>query len=171
MFHQELHEVSSHDIALAVKRVTEIEGPVHPDEVIARIRTLSGYARAGLRMKTAIEKGIQFAITSGYVRKRKGFLWITQEFKFVVRRRGSSTSLLSKYICDEELAAALKLVLSLQGATPEGDLIVQTSRILGFQRTTAETEKHFSLILREMVKQGALLQNGAGQISNTQQCT
>ncbi|MBF8277906.1 MAG: hypothetical protein HW390_2979 [Candidatus Brocadiaceae bacterium] len=84
-FHLELHEVPSHDIALAVKRVTEIEGPVHQDEVIARIRTLSGYAQAGQRMKTAIEKGIQFAITSGYVLKRKGFLWSAQESTIVAR--------------------------------------------------------------------------------------
>lgn len=164
VFREEIHDLLPSEIAEAVKRVTEVESPVHIDEVITRIRTLSGYARAGQRMRNAIFSGIQSATKSGFVRSNNSFLWSVPVNRAVVRRRGDTMALQAEYISDEEITEAFKRVLSLQGATPEEDLILQASRLLGFQRTTSETTKRFQSVLRKLLRRGLFKDNAAGQL-------
>lgn len=163
--YDELHLLQPRDIALAVKNVVEVEGPIHIDEVMTRIRSLAGYARAGQRMRNAIEAGVRSAIGSNYVRKRNNFLWSVPENPVVVRRRDSNMNAQPEHICDEELTVAFKKVLSFQGATPEEDLVVQASRVLGFRRTSADMLSRFREVLRKATKAGDIRENAVGQLT------
>lgn len=97
-------------LAKAVARIVEVEGPVHIDEVVFRFRDLWGLKRVTKRLKIAIEKATVHA--SGKIRMRGDFLWHGDEQVARVRRRSSRKI---EWICDEEIAESMKLVLASQG--------------------------------------------------------
>jgi hypothetical protein len=66
----ELHEQPVQQLARAVAQVVEVEGPVHIDEVIRRIRSLWGLRRSGNRITNVIDRAVLMAKKTGHVRRR-----------------------------------------------------------------------------------------------------
>src|SRR5207253_1735058 len=71
---QELAEVSAAKIADWVWQVVQVESPVHITEVTRRIADAAGIAKIGPRVKTAIERAIDYGIEQGVLRREKDFL-------------------------------------------------------------------------------------------------
>jgi very-short-patch-repair endonuclease len=63
--HLELHEVPTGTMADLVRQVVEIEGPIHTDEIVTRIRSLWGLKRAGGRIQDSLERAIRTATSLG----------------------------------------------------------------------------------------------------------
>ncbi len=61
------HETSIGEMMKHVVRVVSIEGPVHETEIVARIRSAWGLARAGVRIRDAVQAAIKAARDSGYI--------------------------------------------------------------------------------------------------------
>ena len=62
---REPHETALPEMMKRVVRVVSIEGPVHESEIVVRIRSLWGLARAGNRIRDAVVAAVRAA-------KRKG---------------------------------------------------------------------------------------------------
>lgn len=157
-----LHECPTEELARAVTQVVEVEGPVHVEEVVRRIRSLWGVRRTGQRIQRAVKRGIALAARSGTVRERGKFLWRPHSDEVPVRRRMDDPSPRMDLICDEEVMEAARLVLKQQFDTPLPDLVVQVSRVLGFQATREGTVEWIEKIISKMVEAGELapLPNG-----------
>ncbi len=63
----EMHEAPSAQMADLVEQVVLTEGPVHLDEVIARLRGAWGLQRAGGRIQASVERGLAVAVQRGRV--------------------------------------------------------------------------------------------------------
>ena len=61
-----------------------------------------------------------------------------------------------RLICDEEIAEAIKLVLKNQFATFSEELVLQSSRLLGFRATSEVVANRIDSIIRKMIKQKEL---------------
>ncbi len=144
-----LHEYDTSSLAYAVRNVVNIEGPVHIEEVTSRIRTFVGVKRTGKRIRAAIEAAMRLADRSGFVEMRGEFLWpLDRAAKLPRLRSGDVVSTKLDHICDEEIVAAVKLVLRLQGKTPPDEVVAQVGRILGLPRMNPENRERVVAIAR-----------------------
>ncbi len=153
---------SSTEIAGFVARVVEIEGPVHRDVVVQRIRTAFGLRRTGKNIEAAVDRGIGAAVKLLQVERRDAFLWPPSSPEVLVRRRGEGVPPSIEYICDEEIAAAATLVLRTQFATAGEDLTVQSLRVLGFGRVNGEAKQRAFGVIDDLVHQGTIVQQVDG---------
>ena len=159
--HGQLHEQPMGALAEAIIQIANVESPVHIEEVVRRIRTHHGLGRAGKRIKNAIDQAATYAVHSGHVIRRGDFIWSTNDSVQVRCRRGDPPAKI-EYICDEEIAEAIKMVLTRQFATPLDDLIVQSSRLFGIQATRGATSKRIKAVIDSLIKTDELqyLSNG-----------
>ena len=164
----ELHEKSSSQLSQAVISVVEVEGPVHRDEVIRRIRTLWGLKRTGDRIHKAISKGIQLAVNQKKIRSHHNFLLPVEERPVLPRKRTGDPPLKIEFICDDEIAEAIKLVLKYQFATSREDLSIQTSRVFGFNATKATVSKRIDKVIGTLLNKKIfkVLPNGMIDLNN-----
>jgi len=162
----ELHEQTPAQLASAVTDVVEVEGPVHFDEVVRRIRNLWGLKRAGARIEDAVRMGVEYATQKGKIKQKKEFLWPSIDRALVVRRREEDPLPKIDLICDEEIGEAIKWVLKQQFATVLDDLVIETSRRFGLQATRADAFDRIKAIVLKLIETGVLVQKTNGMISS-----
>jgi superfamily I DNA and/or RNA helicase len=162
----ELHEQPAGQLAVAVENVVKVEGPIHIEELIRRIRTLWGLKRSGNRIASALQRGIEVAKKKGAVQQRGDFLWPSVVRIVRVRRRSDDPPPRIEYICEEEIAEAIRAVLRAQFATIPDDLVQESSRLLGIQATREHTAERIRKVIGVLMNKGELegLPNGMIQL-------
>ena len=162
--HGDLRTLPRPELAKAVVHVVEVEGPIHFDEVVRRIRMLWGLGRAGKRIHHSINSAASFAVRIGEVRKSGHFLWPAADRPIRVRYRLEDPPPRIELICDEEIAEAIKIVLKHQFATLPDDLISQACRLLGIQAVHDKTRDRIRHVLDRLIPAGELQQMANGMI-------
>lgn len=160
----ELHLCSAPRLAEMITRVVDVEGPVHFDEVVRRIRTLWGLQRAGQRINDAIKHATSVAKARGQIRMHGAFLWPAKDRDISVRRRKKDPPTNIDFICDEEIAESVRIVLRHQFATMISDLIVRSSRLLGFQAMHDKATTRINRVIRGLIDKGELHQMANGMM-------
>jgi DNA polymerase III delta prime subunit len=163
----ELHDQPVERLAEAVTQVVAVEGPVHLEEAIRRIRSLWGVKRAGQRIQQAINRAVYFAELNGGVQRRGAFLWPTTEHEVAVRRRQGDPPPRIDLICDEEIAAAVRLVLKHQFATIFDDLVIRCLRLFGIQGMSGLAATRIRSIVMRMIESGQVQRRADGRIRLT----
>jgi hypothetical protein len=135
----ELHEAPIGILIALVEEAVTIEGPVHSDEVVSRIRDAFGLKRAGNRIQQAVEAAIGVAVMSGRIEKLVDFLSVPNSPIRVRDRSAASSQTLRRADMlppSEIRAAVFDVVRNNFGAT--SDQVVQAvSRMLGIKSTSA----------------------------------
>ena len=155
---QEMHEVSSGLMADLVEQVVAVEGPVHIDEVVVRLRTAWGLQRAGGRIQAAVERGADIGMQRGRLAREGEFLSIPDRFVVVRDRSGVVSSSLRKLetLPPKELnAAVLHVARSGLGATPE-EVTAAAPRLLGFRSVSAQLRQSVSDAIARLEEAGVL---------------
>jgi very-short-patch-repair endonuclease len=155
----ELHLVAPEMLAAAVEDVVRVEGPVHIDEVVRRIRTIWGLQRAGNRIREAIERGVQIAQRRQAVARDGEFLRLP-DAPVVPRRRNGDPPARVELIADLELAAAVQHVLRVEFATPRPELIDAAARRVGIQATSSAVAARLGTVIDDEVRRGRLTLDG-----------
>jgi hypothetical protein len=156
---EELHLVAPELLAAAVEDVVRVEGPVHIDEVIRRIRTIWGLQRAGNRIREAIAQGVQIAIVKQVIARDGEFLHVPHAAVLVRRRNGDPPARV-ELISDAEFAEAFQLVLRSEFATPREELIDAAARRVGIQLTSNGVGSRLAAIIDDEVRRGRLTLDG-----------
>lgn len=151
----ELYEIPTWQLAESVIQVVQVESPVHFKEVVRRIRTHKGLGRSGNKITNAINKAANFANSKGDITIEKDFLFIS-DGNIQARRRTGDPPAKIELICDGEIAEAIKFVLKQQFSTPLDELIVQTSRLLGFQATRENVSNQIERVIHTLIKKDEL---------------
>lgn len=136
----EIHETPIAIVSDLVRRVAEVEGPVHRDEIVTRIRSAWGLLRAGGRIDSHVERAIQAAEMQGLVVRNGDFVSLANQVP-VLRDRSAVTSVglrRVEYLPPSEMdSGILQLVLQNFGATEE-EVIQALARQLGYRSTSAQ---------------------------------
>ncbi|BDZ70061.1 DUF3320 domain-containing protein [Methanobacterium petrolearium] len=82
----DMHTQPVGDVARAVMKVVEVEGPIHYDEVVRRVRTFWGLSRAGRRVKGVMKEAVHLGVLDGQIIRKGDFLYY-KDAPVVVRRR------------------------------------------------------------------------------------
>jgi hypothetical protein len=151
-----------------VRRIVEIEGPIHGDEIARRVTRVCGYARAGKRIVDAVATGIRLAAEHGIVTREGDFVRQVDGSAPTVRDRSSvqSPSLRRPEMLPpiEIRAAALQVIRRHLGVSAE-EVVTQVSRMLGFQSTSAQLRSIVQAELDRLIVDGLLEQKPSGALA------
>ena len=149
----DLHLQSPEKLAKGIVAVVQIESPVHIDEVVLRVRGLWGLGHSGNRIRDAVRNAISSAQRNGDIRRKGDFLWCTDEREVEVRQRETPKI---EWICDEEIAEAMKHVIRVQGAISRGALRAEAMKLFGYKTARATHSKRLILLRSKLVEAGEL---------------
>lgn len=146
-----------------VTKIVAVEGPVHGDEIAARVRTLWGLPRMGAKVKGAVARAVEQAAIAGAI-EGGPFFYAMPGQPIVVRDRAKVTSpglrkpdLLPPAEIDQ---AIVTTVADNFGATSD-ELVVAVARGFGFASTSEALKSVFEARIRRLVETGTLVEKGA----------
>jgi hypothetical protein len=154
----ELHETPTGILTGLVEEAVRIEGPVHIDEVIDRIRDAWGLKRAGGRVQQAVETAIDVAVRTGRIERAADFLALPDAPVRVRDRSATASASLRRAdrLPPEEIAAAVLQIVRLNfGATRE-QAVQAAARAFGIKATSAVMRSALEAEVDRMVEHGAL---------------
>jgi very-short-patch-repair endonuclease len=154
---QELHEISTTRMAAYVVGVVQAEGPVHEQEIVTRIRDAFGLARAGIRVREAVQDGIDVARMTGKI--IGGPFYALPEAPVVVRDRSQVSSpglRRPDMLPDEEIEAAFLTVIAANYGAPPDPLFTAVARLFGFAATSSVMKERLDEVLTATLSKGRL---------------
>jgi len=150
------------DMIGVVMRIINEEAPIHEDEVLVRVRDLSGFGRAGGRIQDAVAKAIRRLVADRWCRRDKGFL-LMEGAPVVVRNRENvnSPSLRKpEMLPPAEIQAAIMALLDTHHGATKEEIPVAVARIFGFKATSGALRE---TILNQLT---VLLRSGSVELNN-----
>lgn len=136
----ELHEAPLSTIAALVDKTVTVEGPIHRDEVVTRIRTAWGLQRAGGRIDSHVEQAIRMVTSCGDIVRDGDFLSKAgQETQLRDRSEAPSPSLRRiELIPPAEISTGIKKLLEGSLGATGDEIVTAVSRGLGFKATSSQ---------------------------------
>jgi len=152
------HELPTKQMADVLFRVVQIEGPVHEDELTARVRDLWGLGRAGSRIQDSVAQAIRAVLVSKRCVREDECLFLADAPTPVRNRENVTSTSLRKpeLLPPQELRAAIEAVAISHFGVSENDVPVAVSRLLGFKATSAA--------LRERIGQQVEILKASGRL-------
>ncbi len=158
----EPQDAAPNELADAALKIVEQEGPVHGDEIIARVRTLWGSARTSPRLKSAVADAMTRNVARGVVIEDGGFYTLPDRDAVVRdRSRVASAGLRKPDMLPpaEVTAAVLNVVGDNYGAT-RVQLVPAVARAFGFTTTSSGLRARIEDSVIQLLNDGALMQKG-----------
>ncbi|NLH69350.1 MAG: DUF3320 domain-containing protein [Brooklawnia sp.] len=140
------------DMEDSVRRVIEIEGPIHIDILDQRLRDAWDIGRIGARIRANID----FAIKRCRAQRDGDFLAMPGQHASKVRTPSGRTARKVEQIHEDELALAMTLLLAELGSSSQDELQVATARLFGWGRTGAQIQGRLEPIIENLVKMSRL---------------
>jgi very-short-patch-repair endonuclease len=158
----DLHETPVGILADLIEKIVIVEGPVHIDEIVVRLRNAWGLKRAGGRIQSAVEQGLTAALHTKRLVMQERFLSTPGAVVTVRDRSAVQSEALRKpeMLPPQEIEVAiLDTVQKNFGASP--DEIIQTvSRSFGFKATSSQLRDVIQLKIDTLIEQAVLSQAG-----------
>lgn len=155
------HEVPLGQMIGYVARVVELEGPIHLDEIVARIRILWGLARAGSRIRAAVERAVLTAAQQRLV--EGGPFYAKPGHQVVVRHRTqvqSATLRKPEMLPPAEIDAAVVRIIKANYGASRAELVQALSRCFGFTSTSAQLRGVLEAGIDRLLAAGTLALQG-----------
>ena len=158
----DLHAVPSYTMANWIRRVVEIESPVHLDEVARRIATAVGVSRIGNRIQTAIKTATRQAARSESIEPKGDFLYWAKQGQVTVRDRDGlpSASRKLELIAPEEIEMAIKLVVSNTLGMERSGLAREVCKLFGFKTVSEGMRREVEAVVDGMIALKKLMEKG-----------
>lgn len=153
------HEVPVASMARTVERIIDIEGPIHAEEIVTRVRDLWGLARAGSRIQGAVEEALRHPSLQGRLLVEAGFHDIAGRPATVRDRAQAASRTLRKpeLLPPREIRQAIvDIVRDAHGARSE-ELVPAVARALGFLATSQQLRDRIALQIDALLVDGTLV--------------
>lgn len=158
----ELHETPTGALAELVEQIVAIEGPLHVDELVVRMRSVWGLQRAGQRIQAAVERAVGAVLTARKVERRGDFLFAPSA-SIMPRDRSRVASLSLRrpeMLAPEEIDAAILGVIHASfGATRE-ELVQSCGQIFGYAAISPQMRALFAGRVDTLVERHLLVVEG-----------
>jgi very-short-patch-repair endonuclease len=132
------HEAPAHKIEDAVRRIVDLEGPIHEEEVAKRLASVWGLDRAGSRIQEIAKRALSSLRRSGHLHAGGEFWSLSSPRDLLVRDRSEAESASlrkAEYLPPAEISVAAAAIVKENIRVSVEELIVEIARRLGFQRT------------------------------------
>ena len=158
----DLHAVSPFVMTNWIRDIVEIESPVHLNEVARRIATAVGVNRRGSRIQNKVETAARQAARSGRVRIKGQFLYWVEQGEVTVRDRSElpNASRKLELIAPEEMAVAIKQVVSDAFGIDRDDLTREVCWLFGFKPASAKMRQEIEKVVERLIEDKQLIWQG-----------
>ncbi|HNV68253.1 MAG TPA: DUF3320 domain-containing protein [Candidatus Ozemobacteraceae bacterium] len=142
-----------------LRRLTELEGPVHVDRVAKVLTQAYGMTRVGSRAAQRVDALVQEICAAGDVCNHDEFLWppgLDPSLNLPPARAAAAdgTTRPPEQIAPEEIAAAALHLLERSVSLPRSELVRHTAAIMGFRRLTPRTQPFFAAGIQVLLDRG-----------------
>ena len=166
----ELHEFSANNLALYVKEIIQIEGPVHIEEVGRRLSRLWGYQRAGARIQQATLEAARCAERAGMITRcpvagSPFYINSDNPDSLQVRDRSivaAATLRKLDMLPPSEIDLAVTQSVERNVSLTMDQCAVEVARMFGFKSTSAEFQKLIQQRVDVLVHKGKLCDSEGG---------
>jgi hypothetical protein len=158
----DLIETPAHVLAQMVEQIVAVEGPVHSDEVTARIRCAWNLQRSGVRIHSLMERAVTHAVQTRRIDTEDHFLNVPgKSFRLRDRSAVLSANLRKPEMLPprEIIAGIIDLVRANLGARQE-QIVSTVLRQLGFKSTSDRLRDVVQTAIRKLIANGTLAQQG-----------
>ncbi|GIW83460.1 MAG: hypothetical protein KatS3mg105_5267 [Gemmatales bacterium] len=157
---REIHELAPEELAAVVRRIVQIEGPIHQDEIARRVAGMWGLRRTGSRIHDAVDKALCAATFHNQLVQDGLFFSPPNQRAVPIRDRSEAESAnLRKveYLPPAEIRAAVCAVVETHLGITKDDAIIHSARLFGFRSTSRQlrdaiTQEIDLLILRNRME-------------------
>ncbi len=156
------HEVPLESMVWTVVKIVEHEGPIHQDEVVARVRDLWKLGRAGSRIQAAVAAALERAARKGQLESEDG-CYVAPGRPILVRDRSAAESRTLKkpeLLPPQEIRGALIQVVAEAHGVARDEAITAVSRMLGFSATSQQLRDVVANQISKSIEQGLLVDVG-----------
>ena len=153
----------------ANSRIVEIEGPVHEDEVVTRIRGLWKLGRAGTRIQDAVAKGIRSLLVTKRCVREDGFLMVPNAQVPVRNREAVTSGTLRKpdMLPPIELRSAILAIIDAGHGAMMQEIAPAVARMLGFRTTGVQLRSVIDAQRSKLIRKGEI-EDVNGMLKHTQ---
>lgn len=151
-----------------VVRIVDAEGPIHVEEITARIRILWGLGRAGSRIRAAVGRAVSVAARQGLI--QGGPFYITPDQPIVVRDRsavGSGTLRKPEMLPPAEIERAILDIVEANYGAGRHELVQAVARAFGFSATSTQLRAVLSASIEQMIIDQSLIVRGEMLMGST----
>ncbi|HEX8572871.1 MAG TPA: DUF3320 domain-containing protein [Allosphingosinicella sp.] len=154
----ELHETPTGLLTAMAEEVVGVEGPIHIDEIINRIRCAWGLKRAGARIQDAVEQAVKVAVRQKRLVEEDDFYWRPGSEPVVRDRSCAKSPSLRKpeMIPPTEIRMALVDLVSQNFGATEEQAVMAASRAFGFKSTSGQLREIILDELKAALSDGVL---------------
>jgi len=149
----ELYTHSIQNLSSIVDEIVFIEGPIHINEVIVRIRESCNIKRTGSKIKKIIGQAIASSEHNGSIINIEDFLFQNNWSNIPIRKREKPNIDL---IANEEIEENIKLVLNFNDSITQKELIKAVAKNFGFKATSRKTSDKINSVIEYMIIDGDL---------------
>jgi hypothetical protein len=169
-FRRDLLDIPVSELSRFALEVVEAEGPIHTHEVARRIREAFRLQKTGKRILAHVKSSLQHLARRDSV-TREGEFWsaVGQNIAVARNRRNAALPLRrAAMIAPAEYQLALLTIIAEAVAISGDDLVVETARLFGFDRTGADLKEAIDREVERLGKEGRLCLDGnAFRLSNS----
>lgn len=149
------------EVVDALVSVVAIEGPIHEDELVARLAELWGHKRVGARIREHVLLACRTAQQATKIERRGPFVWMPGA-SVAPRVRGEDGPSEPDRIAPEEYDAAIRSVLHGRDGVPRERALAEIRSQLGFARTGKLLEARIGERMSALRERGELVEVTAG---------
>ncbi len=144
----------THSIEQLLLRLVKEESPIHIKVACRRVADCWGISRVGINVESNIRYAVRRLASSKRIELRDEFLWMPDQAGVVVRQppTGKSPRPIHE-IAIEEIAQAAYLCLQDAFSLTFEDLVVQTARLLKYDRTGEKVKKRIRLAVDRLIRE------------------
>ena len=152
------HELTAADMADVLDRIVAVEGPIHEEELITRVRELWGLKRAGGRIEESVARGVRALVAGGRCRSEERFL-SRPDAPVPVRNREAVRSAGLRRVESlppQEIRAAIRAVITACHGASAQEMPGAVARLLGFRATSTAMREAILRQIGVLTAQGIL---------------
>lgn len=139
------------------------EAPVSEEWLLKRICCLYGREKVTSYVEEEFAKDMIHSADHGFIRK-KGFIYVKDSHRFILRIPSETFRRDFKYICNEELAAGMLFLIKKNVSVEKEGLFQTMAKTLGYKRLTEDMEERFTEAL-SLIRTLVTEENGMLSIS------
>jgi very-short-patch-repair endonuclease len=155
----EIHEAPTGILSQLSEQVVATEGPVHFDEIVARIRDAWGRGRAGGRIREAVRRALDVSVRHGRVLKAEDFYSYPGGGVAVRDRSAAMSPSLRRpeMFPPAEIETALLSTVSRNFGATEDQAVQAVARAFGVKSTSAQLKDLIVEVMTTAISRGILV--------------
>jgi very-short-patch-repair endonuclease/DNA polymerase III delta prime subunit len=160
---EDFYQAPLSTLADVIRKVVNVEGPIHLEELSRRVAAFWGMQRAGKRIVARVEFGLRRPLSDGDFMQEGSFISLSGRRRVQVRCRDLEGVVFSTdEIPPSEVREAIRIVLAHRAPLLEKELVQETARVLGFKRTGDKLRQLIGTALHRLIESGRIRAGGIG---------